>query len=108
MRLSAAGIKTQQHTALIDIDGEPLRCTFKPYTIADKRALGESMKDSLTGGDEEATEFLSSVLLSWDLPTSDDDPAPYPTDAASLSLLPAEFVGAVLRGINESRQVGKG
>lgn len=107
MGLSAAKFKTLSHTAVIDIDGEPLRVTFRPYTIEEKRAMGEAMKESTTGGDDEVTTFLADILIGWDLPVSDTDPTPFPTDAASLATLPAEFVGAVLRGIGESRSVPK-
>lgn len=99
MPLNVAGIVAKRHTTTIDFDGEPLRVTYRPYTIAERENFLERARTDGSGGDVTATKHLAELLIEWDLQTAPDDPTPYPIDYASLSQLPGEFVGAVLLAI---------
>lgn len=106
--LSAIGIQKEEFRASVDIRGERLPVVFRAYSLDRYAAMLDEIQSGTSGqGEKIAAQFLSEVLVSWELPTSPTDPTPYPTDFAALCAMPPDFVGAVLTGIAESRKPGK-
>lgn len=106
MPLTVAGVVAKRHTITIDFDGEPLKVTYRPYRVEERAGLIERAQNDGSGGDVTSTEHLANLLIAWDLQTDVDDPTPYPTTYEALSKLPAEFIGAVLKGISAAQQPG--
>ena len=107
MPLSVSAVLNKRHTLPIDVDDEQLTVSYRPYTVSEREAMLERMRDDATAAESAAVEFLASILLGWDLQTAPDDPTPYPTDYASLCKLPGEFVALVLQRIGEAQTVSK-
>jgi hypothetical protein len=108
MPISAKAQLEKRRTISIDIDGESLSVTYRPYTPAEHSGLIEEMMEDGSGGDLTIARRLADILLAWDMETAPDDPTPYPTDVAHLEALPSELVKAIWQGINnQNRQVPK-
>jgi hypothetical protein len=108
MPISAKAQVEKRRTITLDVDGEPLTVTYRPYATKDHRDLMARAEADGSGGDVTMVAILAEVLIDWDMQTAPDDPTPYPTDAAHLEELPAEFIKAVWQGINGINQSPKG
>jgi hypothetical protein len=104
---TVAGLTQKQRTVTVEIDGETLTCQVRPFSIEERHAMVGQIEDKPTHADIRLAEFLSSILIGWDLTTAPDDPTPYPTDPASLQKLPPEVVAAILQAVGEAQTLGK-
>lgn len=91
--------------AILDIRGKRLPVVYNPNRITHKdrreilqRHQGE---DDANPSHDWVLEFLSRVIVSWELYSNPDDLEPYPTNVQSLDLLPDEFLSLVVQGIQE-------
>lgn len=112
MPITVGAIVARRHSCEIDVDGDVVRITFRPYTIEENERMHESAREDGTGGDVAATKFLASILEDWDLSygANEQNVEPttrYPTDYDHLKVLPGEFIAAVLEGIGKAQQPGK-
>jgi hypothetical protein len=108
MPMTAKAQVEKRRTITLDVDGEPLTVTYRPYVTKEHKDLMARAEADGSGGDVTMVAILAEVLVSWDMETAPGDPTPYPTDAAHLEELPAEFVKAVWQGINGINQSPKG
>jgi hypothetical protein len=104
MPMTAKAQVEKRRTITLDIDGEPLTVTYRPYATKEHKDLMARAEADGSGGDVTMVAILAEVLISWDMETAPGDPTPYPTDAAHLEELPAEFVKAIWQGINGINQ----
>lgn len=96
MGIRVSNIAKDERTFDYEFGGESATITYRPGVVTTERmdALREVPEDQ---GDHVICQFLSEILVKWDV--EKDDGSMWPTDYDGLRGLPLQFVGDVLMAI---------
>lgn len=104
MGIKISNIAKDERTFEYEFGGESAEITYRPGAVTTER-MDTLRKMPADEGDRVICQFLSEILVRWDV--LDDDGEQWPTTYEALTKLPLQFVGDVLLAIREDVAPGE-
>lgn len=105
MPISLSALKSGERTLLFEYDGESAEVTYRvsSYTPELEQAVAEKLESGLPASS--TAVILAELLIDWDV--VDENGERLPTDYATVSRFPMDFLTALLTTISEDQRAAR-
>lgn len=111
MTFSIAKVRDRVQPATVEVAGQPLALVYRPGSVASAMMAALDLEAATYDSDaakvraqlQYTTDFLTTVVVSWDI-AEDDDSEHLPVSRETVDALGPEVAGAILAAVVEDYQ----